>query len=42
VNISADKREVTFTAHVRGSGSFWDKKSGWLEGHLHIVLEPQN
>ena len=42
VNISADKREVTFTAHVRGAGSFWDKKTGWLEGHLHIVLEPQS
>jgi hypothetical protein len=41
VNISADKREVTFSAHVRGSGNFLDKKRGWFQGYLHITLEPQ-
>ena len=41
VNISADKREVTLSVHARGSGNFLDKKRGWFQGFLHIVLEPQ-
>jgi hypothetical protein len=32
VNISADKREVTLSVHVRGSGNFLDKKAGLVPG----------
>jgi len=33
VNISADKREVTLSVHVRGSGNFVDKKRDWFQGY---------
>ena len=32
VNISSDKREVTLSVHVRGSGNFLDKKAGLVPG----------
>jgi hypothetical protein len=40
VNISADKREVTLSVHVRGAISS-TKKRDWFQGYLHITLEPQ-
>jgi hypothetical protein len=40
VTVSADKHQASLSAHARGAGSFWDKKRGWYEGHLHIVLVP--
>ena len=32
VNISADKREVTLSVYVRGSGNFLDNKAGLVPG----------
>jgi hypothetical protein len=36
VVVSADRREARLTAHVRGSGEFWNKSRGWFNGYLEI------